>query len=245
MNDDTTTPDVPADDAEPQVEQPTPEQAAYVEMPDESPEAVARREFAGKAMRLFGPDWMQIENGCQQTGIDFEGYVNDLIVKLDAAEMEQKDLIDTACAVLPNEIRPAVLHAIGVNHQIENVRRGLLMLLNTGALQGQLAQVVTGQFGSVTDAAGSFVNATLTTLIGRTVLGYDEATVERVIVEPFNNVMAAKRAIFDMIGDANMKLTEQIMAGMQKIATDALAPTDLAAASDGPAPDAPPSTPLH
>lgn len=173
--------------------------------------------------RVFGSgNGDQLRAAAEANGVDFAGYVLSVASHMDMMEAEQQKLVDNFEKSIGPDAWPAIVSALGVAHTTENTRRGLLMLLNSNMLQGQPAQIVSDLFGSFSQVCTSFMQATITRLLGEMLLGFDKATVEKRVVEPFNEIMTSKMAIFNLLTESNNQFTSELMTAMKAKAEAAL-----------------------
>lgn len=191
------------------------------------------------AIRIFGENYAGIRDKCAELGIDYAGHVMSVCSRLNDFESTLELELGDFERSVPAEVWPAIGHAIGVNHTIENARRSLMMAITSGMLPpGHSQQAMADLFSMMAGAMNTFVNATLTQLIGQMTLGFDMATVKERILDPFNRVMELKRQIFDLVGEANQAFGIKLMLAQASQATEA-AQAAAAAGNDGEPPAGP------
>ena len=172
--------------------------------------------------RLFGKDnGNQLRDAAREHGVNFDGYVLSVSAQMGEMEQAQQKLVDAFEKSIGPAVWPPIVSAIGVAHQTENTRRGLVMLLENGMLSGETAQIVSTLFASYSDVSTNFMRATLT-MVGGTILGYDSDTIDKRIVAPFNDIMANKQAIFDLLSQSNANFSAELREAMSKAAQMAL-----------------------
>jgi hypothetical protein len=184
------------------------------EVLDAVPELDENAKFVDAAVSLFGRDWQQIAQACIDTGEDFPKYVTDTTARLKQDNDEVVGLIKEFQSQCIPDIWPCINSSIALSHQIENVRRGLMNAMQGRVLEGQAAGVVTQLFGALVEQTTNYISATVHQLCGRQLCGFDEATCAKRLIEPYQNIMNKKQAIFQWLGDENMAFAERVQKAM-------------------------------
>lgn len=197
---------------EPQVDQPTPEEAAAalaalqpVEVIIEDPRDVL----------VFGPGHEAVKALATTAGINYDEYRDKYAAQIMAMNERERSLQDVLRSMLPGDAYAAFPAGLDVMHVIEDFRSNCLAAINGDAVSPEAAQMLATMLPRVNDMVVSYISAA-SRMAAVSVAGLSDEQYAAVILPAYNEIMKLKRETFAAISANSAEFGGLIRDALQK-----------------------------